>query len=229
MTAAHLKLMAYLSMLIDHIGLLILLPLFDQTSDPTYAVLYNVFRSIGRLAYPLFLFLLQEGFKHTKSRENYLKRLLGFGILSQVPYNLAMKTTYQPNIYFSLAFGLVVLIVLEAVENRFSQRLWLRFLAQIGVIAVACISATPFEYSFRTPLLLGVFHLLNRPWNHLITGILTAVTQYKPYGGLAYLLTLTYNGKKGQHGPSWIYYTFYPVHLLLLVGVRDLLLPTLFN
>lgn len=83
MSTFTLKLLAVLAMLIDHIGAIILY-------NTKYAKLYIIFRAIGRLAFPIFAFLIVEGFARTRDVKRYLKRLGIFALISEIPYDISL-------------------------------------------------------------------------------------------------------------------------------------------
>lgn len=95
----HLKFIACTVMLIDHIGAVLL---------PDVIIL----RYIGRLAFPIFAFLISEGYEKTKSRKNYALRLLSFAIISQIPYSIAFETL-RLNIFFTLLGGLGAIAICD--------------------------------------------------------------------------------------------------------------------
>ena len=116
-----LKTIACITMLVDHIGAScieagILTPGLDAgtlsqdtlSAYPLYR-LDMVLRFTGRLAFPLFCFLLVEGFVHTHNVKGYLGRLVLFGLLSEVPFDLAFfRTPFYPgsqNVYWTLALA----------------------------------------------------------------------------------------------------------------------------
>ena len=125
-----LKMVAITTMLIDHLGAGLLLPLLSlpptsplSTNDPGISFLfhrylltyefYSLLRIIGRSAFPIFCFLLVEGLLHTSSRGKYLLRLLLFSFLSEIPFNLALfgglRNANHQNVFFTLAIGLAVI------------------------------------------------------------------------------------------------------------------------
>ena len=97
MTAFTLKIIALTAMFIDHIAVV-----FPDTV-PLW------FRAIGRLAFPIFAYLLAEGFRHTRSKEKLLMRLLAFAAISEIPYDLVMGNTINSatntNIFYTLFLG----------------------------------------------------------------------------------------------------------------------------
>ena len=127
-SGSTLKLIAVITMIIDHIGAGIVenfavqYPegrLFGLDYDGLYT-LDMILRGIGRIAFPIFCFLLVEGFTKTRSAWKYFGRLLLFGVISEVPFDLcffrsAFYTPYQ-NVYFTLALGVLMMICMERIK-----------------------------------------------------------------------------------------------------------------
>ena len=113
LSGAVLKWIALVTMLIDHIGLTVVYQALiydrDLWLNDTMMTLYAVLRSVGRLAFPLFCFLLAEGFRHTSSRGKYLLRLAVFALLSEIPFDLAVNSRViefsSQNVFFTLLLG----------------------------------------------------------------------------------------------------------------------------
>ena len=104
LTSYQLKWIAVITMVIDHIG----------------AVLFPgelILRIIGRLSFPIFCFLLTEGFCHTHNRRAYMQRLGVFALVSEVPYDLTfhgkLLDLERQNIFFTLLLGVILLNLLE--------------------------------------------------------------------------------------------------------------------
>ncbi len=201
-----LKIIAILTMLIDHIGY----TLFPQIEG---------FRAIGRISFPIFCFLIVEGFYHTRSTWNYLIRLILFAFLSEIPFDLALHGSmfnweYQ-NVFFTLALGLCAIFCLEEMNTR---RIFAIPLAFILVIAYLC----HFDYGAGGVLLICMFYITKE--NKLIQCILCTLLLYvfygtfELYGAFALVPILLYNGKRGPN-PKMIFYWFYPLHLLVLYGI----------
>ena len=122
-----LKLIAIIAMALDHFAMVFfyrrveLIPLCPR---PLFYFYYTC-RSIGRIALPIFIFLMSEGFKYTKSKEKYLLRLLIFAIISEIPYNLADAKRFwfplEQNIIFTLFISLLNLYIIEKVQNKFAN------------------------------------------------------------------------------------------------------------
>lgn len=112
MSGFTLKLLALILMIIDHCGLV----LFAGTS------LYLPCRILGRIAFPLYAFLITEGYVHTRSVKKYAGRLLVFAVLSEIPFDYAFFRTpfymgYQ-NVFFTLVLGLGALVCLDGALGR---------------------------------------------------------------------------------------------------------------
>ena len=88
-------------MLIDHAGAVLLY------TRHTSASLYWVMRSLGRIAFPIYAFLLVNGFEHTKNRRAYLERLTLFALISQLPYSLALTQSNYSTVEYFNGFGLI--------------------------------------------------------------------------------------------------------------------------
>ena len=110
MSSFVLKIVAIITMLIDHSGDMIIKHL-------------SIMNVIGRIAFPIFAFQLIVGYKNTSNIKNYIYRLLTFAIISQIPFSFMMYAMGQSilslNIFFTLTMGVVSLLVYERVNNKF--------------------------------------------------------------------------------------------------------------
>jgi len=217
LSAGELRLLALLTMLIDHVGALLL---------PGLPVL----RLLGRLSFPLFAFGIYQGFCCTRSRRRYAGRLVLLGLISEPCFDLAFygRLFYpgQNSILLTLLLGLGLLAALEACRGRRGRRgfgLWAALLlagfALLGD-ALRC------DYGGGGVLLIGLFFLLP-DWAAVLAGaVLTALWLRSPVQLLAALaaVPLYYRGpERGLVLPRWFRYGFYPGHLLLLALLRELL------
>jgi hypothetical protein len=167
------------SMLIDHIGYVFL-------QGTSY---YILFRAIGRIAFPLYCFLLVEGFFHTHNLKKYCFRIALLSLITEIPFDLmASNTPFNPayqNVLFTLLLGLFAII---------SCQLSARFL-----LVPCCIFGG---------------YLLHSDYG--AGGVLLILFLYLYRTQILFLFKF-YNGKKGNSKlPSWFYYAFYPVHMLVL-------------
>ena len=129
--ASFLKTLALLSMIIDHLGAAVLGTMLSYGIVPSEQreklyLVYRICRSIGRLAFPIFCFLLVEGFVHTRSKERYALRLLIFAFISDVPYDLAFSHEVfdwtECNVFFTLFFGLMAIWCMDTVMTRLEEK-----------------------------------------------------------------------------------------------------------
>ncbi len=227
-------------------GMLHLLAMGLMLLDHLWAVVVpgnNWMTCLGRLAFPIFAFMISEGYYHTRDRRRYARRLLVAALLSEVPYDLmAYSTVFFPfhqNVIFTLLFGL---LGLEAVDHARTRRTGGALLAGLLGLAGACLAAgigfTDYGMAgVLTVVLFGVCRGFPGAWAAqlggmvLLHGVLLAgefIPLKLPFGvwelpvqGLAVLVLLPiwlYNGKKGRGGRGWQYacYLFYPAHMLLL-------------
>ena len=206
----QLKCIAMITMLIDHIG----------------AILFPgqyLFRMIGRLSFPIFCFLLVEGFYHTRNVEKYMIRLGCFAIISEIPHDLAFQNELlefeHQNIFFTLLLGLVLMNAIQKTNKTGTRAVYV-------LMAMWAANTFGLSYDARGILLIMIFYflrdrvsvklILGAAWNFLWT-------QIQWYGAFASGLILLYNGKKGR-SMKYLFYVFYPVHLLILYFVSSILI-----
>lgn len=244
-TGTALKRIACLAMLLDHIGasclevgVMVLWPnptgcttfAALAAADPAFAPLYwtdYALRMAGRLAFPLYCFLLAEGFAHTRSLPRYARRLGLFALLSEAPFDLAFfGTPLHPghqNVYFTLLLGLGALWWLQRHPNEHTLGDWLcRYGGLTAFAAAAQLLNT--DYGAMGVVLVAVFRLYRGTplLRSLLAGVLLCDN---PTALLALPLTHGYNGQRGRCSPAEakLFYAFYPVHLALLAAVTCLL------
>lgn len=243
LTGSHLKWIAIVTMLIDHIGAALLeLGLLPQIADAVlagnafnylpsdYHFWYNfdvILRGIGRLAFPIFCFLLVEGFLHTKNVKKYALRLGLFALISEIPFDLTfngrlLEASYQ-NVFFTLLIGLLVLIALRYFEETLPLHLsWLRFIVALTGLLFAVFLRTDYD-AFGIMLIVLLYEFRNIKTLRCIAGAILMLFN-STTGCLAFLPIWFYNGERGKQLPKYFFYAFYPAHLLLLFLVRLMLL-----
>lgn len=159
-SGSTLKLVAIITMLIDHTAATILdrtlvvrgirnLNASDVQAIQEFYIknglIYftdSIMRLIGRLSFPIFCFLLVEGFTHTRSKWKYAARLAAFALISEIPFDLAFHgevfyMNYQ-NVFFTLLIGLLVMIGFRAVGDIVKDKKWLPVLSVLGAIGAGC-------------------------------------------------------------------------------------------
>lgn len=229
LSGTALKLVACVTMLIDHIGASCIEAAYATAAEipAAMAQLDTVLRLIGRLAFPIFCFLLVEGFLHTHDVKKYIERLLVFGLVSEVPFDLAFfRTPFywgHQNVYWTLALGVLAMAALKRFEDADGNVVWKGRLAALGFAVLAQLLNT--DYGAIGVALIVALYLTrnNRKYQCIIGAVMMLFEWTAP---LAFLLVWYYNGQRGRCAPwqKWAFYGFYPVHLTILAAVTNLLL-----
>lgn len=224
-SGSWLKLLAVILMLIDHTGAVIVsrcpqIMLFTVLGKAI--TLYRLMRLVGRVGFPLFAFLLVEGFLHTHNRRRYALRLGSFALLSEVPFDLAihgkiLEWTHQ-NVFITLCLGLMGLWALE----KYRGQGWKLLLSLLALFLVALVSRCDYGVKGYGFVLL-LYLLRERPISRSIigAGYLSSTWQ----AGLAFVPIAFYNGERGficGRFLQYAFYLFYPIHLLLLYVIKGL-------
>lgn len=229
-----LKMIAIITMLIDH-GSVILIengmlngPFnFDAEAimaSPTLLRWFQVdmiLRMVGRVAFPIFCFLIVEGFLHTRSVQKYGQRLLLFALISEIPFDFALFGSavylgYQ-NVYFTLFLGLAAM---EGIR-RFQGSLF----KQLAVAAVCCVAASLLKVDYGA---FGVFFMVllywfrEHPLKQTLWGCIAIM--WEVTAPLAFIPIRLYNGTRGKWNLKYVFYAFYPVHLLILWAIAQVIL-----
>ena len=239
LSGTALKYIACITMLIDHIGAScieagILMPRLDigtlsqdiLSAYPLYR-LDMVLRFTGRLAFPLFCFLLVEGFVHTHNVKGYLGRLVLFGLLSEVPFDLAFfRTPFAPqhqNVYWTLALGVLAMAGLKRFEKPDGTASGKGLLCAGGCAVLAFVCGT--DYHAIGVIIICALYLTraDRKRQCIVGAVLFAFEFTAP---LAFVLIWFYNGQRGACSPlqKKAFYWFYPVHLAVLAMITNLVL-----
>lgn len=219
LSGAQLKYIAMLSMLIDHANKALIYPNLNGGWLLTVSDLFDV---LGRIAFPLFIFFLVEGFFRTGSRGRYLAQLLGFAVLTEVPFDLfSTRTFFDPNwnnILFSFALVLMTLWVIDGLKEKLPRAAW--YPASFVIVAVMCLAAmvTGVDYEHHAILTGCFFYIFHE--RRALAILFSFISMVKePWALLGFGLTLTYNGQRGRQN-KWLNYAFYPAHLLILGLLR---------
>ena len=209
-----LKIIAIVSMVIDHCAYF----LMDNNST-----LYEAMRCVGRIAFPVFAFLIAEGFAYTHNRKRYFTRLLVFAVISEVSWDLLNGADGTHNVMFTLALGVVALAVLEKLKEN-------SVLCGIAILSIAYLATwSGVDYEWRGILMILVFNLLRNQNDNLpfpygrMMQLLCAFPLMMHYGSIGALLAcmtkFLYDGARGfikGNVAKYGFYAFYPVHLLLI-------------
>ena len=229
LSGTALKTIACVTMLIDHIGASCLENGFlsAPAAPAGLAALDLVLRLIGRLAFPIFCFLLVEGFVHTHDVKKYIGRLLLFGLVSEVPFDLAFfRTPFaldHQNVYWTLALGVLAMAGLKHFEKPDGSASWKGLLCAAGCTLAALLACT--DYNGIGVFIICALYLTrgDRKRQCIVGAVLFAWELTAP---LAFVLVWFYNGQRGACSPlqKKAFYWFYPVHLSVLAVVTNLIL-----
>lgn len=222
LSGSTLKVIATVSMLIDHIAAVLLKenPVELLTILGHNGTLYSLMRFIGRLAFPIFAFLITEGYLHTRNRVRYGGKLALFALLSEIPWDLEhtgkLFILSSQNVFFTLLLGYLAICMLEKYRSQpVKQGAWL-----LGLLAVSVILHADFGCSGYA-FILFLYVMRERPLLRAVIGCGMLSSHWK--AGLAFIPIALYNGKRGfAQGPfaKYFFYIFYPAHLLVLYLIR---------
>jgi hypothetical protein len=212
-SAAVLKWIAVVTMIIDHFAVAV----YPQFASYEYSV-YYIMRKIGRLAFPIYCFLLVEGFFHTKNVKKYFRNCFLFAILSEIPFNMAIfgQVFYSrgQNVYFTLCIGLATLIILDR-RKRYPKSKYMLLQIFIIVLAASIGQILDVDYHWKGVLFIVMFYYVRnmQEWIRNLVGI--CAFAYEGTAPLAFLPIHFYNGTRGRQ-----IYAIYPIHLLILGLIR---------
>jgi hypothetical protein len=222
LSSTSLKLIAISVMLIDHIAAS---AVFNITGDT-----YNLMRIIGRLAFPIFAFLISEGYFYTKNVYKYIFRLGLFAIISEFAFDLAffgkvLEFSHQ-NIFFTLFMGLIALIIFDSISHIYKP---LGFLLVILMSIIAELLYT--DYGLYGVLYIFAFYIFRGNFAKTAISILSLNIVFlildirffiQFLSIFALVIIFFYNNKKGR-SIKYLFYAFYPLHLILLYLVKEFL------
>ncbi len=230
-SGSWLKLIAVITMTIDHLaaciiyGMLVwhVLP-FGMSFNKLYKI-YEVMRAIGRQAFPIYCFLLVEGFMHTRSRVKYLANLIVFALVSEIPFDMALQCPAElmddpdilylvsvymeelmshQNVFFTLAIGMICCWAAETVVKRYAKDKLTAFLAALlaaGFGAAGYYLANLMHTDYHGVGVLVIYVIYALHWFRIpAMGLSFAVLfqlNAEEWAWPAYVIMLFYNGKRG--------------------------------
>lgn len=222
MTIFILKIIAIITMFFDHV----------RYAFPNNVYLNNVFTQyVGRISFPLFAFMITEGYIHTSDIKKYIKRLVIFALISQIPFMLFRTFVgdyTMGNVLFTLLFGLLAIIALDKIENT----LYSTFAVVICFLAGYFLDV---DYGLWGISIIIIFFIFKN--NKVLLSISYLIANFIYYYSLVkerlftpiinkfsidyiiliipLILVFLYNGKQGRK-IKYILYVFYPLHLIVL-------------
>jgi len=247
-SGSTLKIIAVITMIIDHIGLGIwhrlpelgyLVP--EMMDMETWWSIYRIMRNIGRSALPIFCFLLVEGFFHTRSHFKYALRLFVFALISQLPFHYAFLNYAEGlNIFFTLLIGLLAMWGMDGVKTRWPKPCtYLPVWTAVVIFAGYTAYLLNTDYDYKGVLLIIVLYIFHK---NRIVALLSSYLSFKfamyyssqvAIGFLKYMsadyyfpgfiIVNFYNGSRGLK-IKYLFYLIYPVHLAIIYIVWKFLL-----
>lgn len=218
-----LKLIACITMLIDHFGASVVLKL----QLPWMAQLYYVCRIIGRIAFPIYCFLLAEGMRHTRNPLKYILRLAVGILLAELPFDFLFEggfTWDSQSVMVTLTLGAVMLLCMQKMEKKFLKILLVVPFAVLAEFAkcdygqwgIAMVAV--FGLFDRLPVQLLGLLMVNFLMNSATVPFFDMNVPIQLFAMVAMAPIAFYSGRKCFHSRAiqWVFYLFYPVHLMIL-------------
>ena len=229
LSGSALKMIAIITMLIDHTAL-VLLSQYQPAIQTLFTFhgksysLYRICRDIGRVAFPIYCFLLVEGFLHTRSRFRYGRNLLLFALISELPWNFMHTDTWlfeKQNVFFTLFLGYLACWAIE----YFWEKQYLTLICLLALLAASCCLKA--DYGWRGFVFIIIMYILRTDKSsQAIVG--SCWLSYEWKACFAFISINMYNGNRGFIRGKWmkyLFYAFYPVHITVLVLLRRYLFP----
>lgn len=231
-TSGHLKIIACLTMFLSHLAQSYLLYILG------YIRIADLSMLIGRVAMPIYCFMVAQGMVLTKDKKSYLKRLFIFALVSEIPYDLAFRNTifeyYNQNVIFTLFLGALLIYIWQVIENK-SYKVYIKISLMLIIAILFCFLAQMMftDYSYKGIIAISLLYLSfsNKYLTALVLFLsfyfeayVTGYSLYIPF--IVYLsipLILLYNGKRGKYS-KYGFYLFYPGHLMLIYFLKLVLL-----
>ena len=215
-----LKFIALVTMTIDHIGLALL-------ND------YMPFRYIGRLAFPLFGYMLAEGCYYTHNKRKHFMGIFLLGLICQIVYLLAEGSVYQGIL---ITFSLSILLIYSIEWAKKNKTQYIRWLLPLGMLGVCLflteglpilLTGTDFDIDYGIwGILFPVLVYLSRiRWVQCLLGaaglcmLSLSVGSWQWFSLFALIPIWFYNGEKGKWNTKYLFYIYYPLHLTLIYGI----------
>lgn len=222
-SSSVLKIIAITAMVLDH-GYV----LFIGKS------LFSVFRVVGRTAFPIFAFMISEGARYSGNKKKYALRLLIFALISEIPYNIAFGSSFvdfgKSNVYFTLLLGLISIWLIQIFREK--------KIAFVGIFTTVLLAFSAIllnsDYGFMGVIVITLYYLAgekrggSRVISFVMIALMTGICIDIPFNPW-YLLNIPqmpavlsaiplslYNGKKGFKMNKYVFYWFYPIHIIIL-------------
>ena len=218
------------TMAIDHMAVAWIY-MYGYGTDPVWSKVGIAMRLVGRMAFPLYGFLLVQGFLHTRNQTAYFLRVLGLAVISEIPFNLAFRgkifdASYQ-NVFVTLLLGLLMIWGMEAVREHFlavyrkkeskeagAYRVIIPADAAVFVAAAFAAELLRCDYGAKGIIAVGLLYAFRTDKaKQMIAGCAAFFWEFTAM--FSFIFIGCYNGKRGIR-LKYVFYIFYPAHLLIL-------------
>lgn len=220
MTNNQLKIIAMISMVIDHIGVYFF---------PSVTWL----RIIGRISFPIYAYLIAEGCRHTKNRTKYLGIIGVMGILFQIVFFVFMKSLYQ-GILVTFSLSIIIIFSIEALikgkgtKDRILAIFGLGFALFVGFVCPRLFADQGFVIDYNIwgislPVIMYFTPSKKLRVVFLVLFITLMALMARPIQWWALMsvpFIALYNGERGRAKMKYFFYIFYPLHLVLLFLIK---------
>ena len=219
LSGTALKRIACLSMLLDHIGASLL-------ENGLFRCSAIAPRLVGRLAFPIYCFLLVEGFLHTHDFKKYALRMLGFALISEGPFDWAFFSGVywgHQNVYFTLLLGLLAMKALDTSQTPEGMPALKGILGAAACFLAAALLHCDYDV-LGLALILALYMTRKDKRAQCIAGAVFSL--FEPVAPLAFGLVWFYSGERGGSSKleQWAFYWFYPAHIFVLGVLANLVL-----
>lgn len=216
LTNNQLKLLAMTAMLLDHIGKILL---------PQYKIL----QILGRLAFPIFAYMIAEGCAHTRNRKRYLATMAVLALSCQVVFGIAEGSLYQ-SVLTTFVLAIITIFCIDRFREKRDLSSAVLLLVTSAALAVICLyfpkllNAYDFgiDYGLIGVLLpVAVYLAPGKTGKLLATALCLVLLGYEAGGSqwfalFALIPLALYNGRRGRHNIKLLFYLFYPCHMAML-------------
>lgn len=209
----------------------------------------DIFAWLGRIAYPIFAFMIVEGYFHTSSYKKYIGRMFLWALITEIPFNLMYVSSpiypFHQNVLWTFLIGLLAIRLIESIRAKEKP-----ILTILGFVVVAAVSyllgfALFVDYFGYGVLMILVFYLFRSKkwWSMVAQAVCLFYINWEMISGMSFPVEIfgreiyivqqgfaclalipiwMYNGKQGPHNKviQYCFYAFYPVHMLLLYVLR---------
>lgn len=242
MSGLCIKIIALVSMIVDHaitaqvITQSLLMNYFHLSLMESYNLL-NILQLFGRIAFPIFSFLIAEGCKRTHCIVGYVHRVLLFAMISEIPFDLAIVGSitwfYNLNTLFSYSIGITCILINSM---RCEMKMGYRVCLMTGMIATALVVRTDYSIYAILMIMVGYYSKKKASAFNGMAGILFSMYVLEPWilnGVLSFdrfilwgasllglVIAFMYNGSYGNIRFKMLFYYAYPIHLTILAMFR---------